>query len=41
MADRRKRQLAATYERLLDKYTVVIEGPAGAKAGAATTKAGS
>jgi hypothetical protein len=30
MADRRKRQLAAMYERLLAKYSVVGEGRAGA-----------
>lgn len=40
MADRRKRQLAATYERLLEKYKVVIEQPEGAKASAGTRKAG-
>jgi hypothetical protein len=27
LADRRTRQLAALYERLLEKYTVVIERP--------------
>ncbi len=29
LADRRKRQLAAMYERLLEKYTVVVERPKG------------
>jgi parvulin-like peptidyl-prolyl isomerase len=35
LADRRKRQLAATYERLLAKYRVVIERPPGEVAAAA------
>ena len=35
LADRRKRQLASTYERLLAKYRVVIERPPGEVAGGA------
>ena len=31
MAERRQRQLKATYDRLLEKYIVVVEGPRGAK----------
>lgn len=44
LAERRKRQLAAMYDRLLEKYTVVIERPAapqGPASGPAPAKAGS
>lgn len=41
MADRRKRQLATTYERFLEKYRVVIERPGGDKPGGGTRKSGS
>jgi hypothetical protein len=43
LAERRKRQVAAMYERLLGKYTVVIERPASPRdpaSAAAPTKAG-
>ena len=39
--ERRKRQLAAIYERLLEKYSVVIERPTGGAAAAGSTKGGS
>jgi hypothetical protein len=44
LAERRKRQLAAMYERLLEKYTVVVEPPAAPKGparSAAAAKGGS
>jgi len=41
LADRRTRQLAALYERLLGKYTVVIERPEGKATTAAATTGGS
>jgi hypothetical protein len=41
MADRRKRQLAAMYERLLAKYSVVVERREGATAAPAASKGGS
>jgi hypothetical protein len=41
MADRRKRQLATMYERLLEKYKVVIEKPDVEKAGGGKAKTGS
>ncbi len=40
-ADRRTRQLAALYERLLEKYTVVIERPEALATAAAAGKGGS
>ncbi len=41
MAERRKQQLAAMYERLLEKYRVVIERPDAGKVGSFKAKAGS
>jgi hypothetical protein len=41
LADRRKRQLAAMYERLLAKYTVVVERRDDAKAVPGTSRGGS
>jgi hypothetical protein len=41
MAERRKRQLATMYERLLEKYKVIIERPDVAKAGGGKAKPGS
>lgn len=41
LADRRKTQLAAMYERLLAKYRVVIEGRPGATAAPGASKGGS
>ena len=41
LADRRNRQLAAMYERLLPKYTVVVEQRDSAKAAAGTSRGGS
>ena len=41
MADRRKRQLAAMYERLLAKYSVVVDGPDGATVARDARKGGS
>jgi hypothetical protein len=41
LADRRTRQLAAVYERLLEKYTVVVGRPEGDPAAGKTGKGGS
>ena len=41
LADRRTRQIAALYERLLEKYSVVIERPEGATASAVARQGGS
>ena len=41
LADRHKRQLATLYERLLEKYKVVIERPEGEKAAGGKARAGS
>jgi len=41
IADRRKKQLAAMYERLLAKYTVVVESRAPASAASGAAKGGS
>jgi hypothetical protein len=41
MADRRKRQLAAMYERLLTKYSVVVDGRDGATVARDARKGGS
>jgi len=41
LEERRKRHLAAMYQRLLEKHSVVIERPAGNPAAAGSTKGGS
>jgi parvulin-like peptidyl-prolyl isomerase len=41
LAERRKKQLAAMYERLLSKYRVVIDAPAAGAAASGARKGGS